>query len=82
MNTQGKGANFSPYKEESNARKNTQNYCRGPAHDRDADQRWRSQQQIKTIFARSSMLRLAAAAMPRQSSLSRNKKVASAKRVL
>jgi hypothetical protein len=71
MNTQGKGANFSPYKEESNAKENTQNCCRGPAHGWSGGQHRRGQQQIKTAFACRGVLRLAAANMPRQPWLSR-----------
>jgi hypothetical protein len=81
MNTQGERASFSPCQEESNAKENTQNYCREPAHDRDGGQHRRGPQQSKTASGRSGMLRLAAAIMPRQSRLSGYKKVAHSKRV-
>jgi hypothetical protein len=80
MNTQGKGANFSPYKEESNARKNTQNCCRGPAHGWSGSRR--GPQQIKTVFARSGVLRLATAGMSRQPWLSDSTKLTHSERVL
>lgn len=76
MNTQGKSANFSPCREESNAKKNTQNYCRGPAHDRDGGRHRRGPQQSKTAIERSDVLRCPAAHMPRQSGLSRYETVA------
>lgn len=76
MNTQGKSANFSPCREESNAKQNTQNYCRGPAHDCDGGQHRRGPQQSKTAIERGDVLWHAAANMPRQSRLSRRKTVA------
>ena len=82
MNTQGKRASFSPYREESNAKENTQNYCREPAHDRDGGQHRRDSQQSKTAIERSVVLRCPSTNMPRQPKLSRNKEVASAKRAL
>jgi hypothetical protein len=82
MNTQSKRANFSSYREESNAKENTQNYCRGPAHDRDGGQYRRGPQQSKTAIERSGMLRCAGANMPRQSRLSGRKQVANLKRSL
>ena len=82
MNTRRKSASFSPCREESNAKENTQNYCREPAHDRDGGWHRRGPQQIKTAIERSSVLRLAAANMPRQPRLSRRKQIANLKRVL
>ena len=76
MNTQGKRASFSPCREESNAKENTQNHCRGPAHDRDGGWHRRGPQQSKTAIERSDVLRHAGANMPRQSRLSGSKAVA------
>ena len=76
MNTQGKRASFSPCREESNAKKNTQNYCREPSHNRDGGRHRRGPQQSKTAIERSDVLRHATAIMPRQSRLSHYKTVA------
>ena len=81
MNTQGKRVSFSPCQEESNAKENTQNDCREPAHDRDGGRHRRGPQQSKTAIERSGVLRHAAANMPRQPRLSNYKKVAHSKRI-
>ena len=82
MNTQDKGANFSPYKEKSNAKKNSQNCCRGRAHGWSGGQHRRGPQQITTIFRRGDMLRCPGANMPRQPKLSRFQVANSSKRAL
>lgn len=82
MNTQGKRASFSPCREESNAKENTQNYCREPAHDWDGGEHRRGTQQSKTAIKRSNVLRCPAANMPRQPRLSDSPKITHSKRAL
>ncbi len=81
MNSQSKRANFSPYQEKSNAKKNSQNRCRGRAGGWDTGGRWRSSQENRTTLACRGMLRITGTRMPRQPGLSGPKQIANPKRV-
>jgi len=82
MSIHSKRATFSPHQEKSNVQENFQNRCRGRAGGWDTGGRWRSSQENRTTVACRGVLRLAAACMSRQPNLSRDKEVASPKRIL
>jgi hypothetical protein len=82
MSIHSKRASFSPEEEKSNVQENFQNRCRSRAGGWDTGRRRRSSQENRTTLAQRGVLRLAAACMPRQPNVSRDKEVASPKRIL